>query len=95
MCEITRFPTKTVFSAIRSMAVALVVVCATSPCLSQNPSVAVQRVALPEGKPNIVVICGRRSLVIIDVVPAIVQCPLQRPYFLSHNTPQVGCSNTS
>jgi len=40
-------------------------------------------------------ICRRRSLVIIDVVPAISPCPPRRPYFLTRRTANAACIDTS
>ncbi len=50
---------------------------------------------LPCPSPTTCPICGRRSLVIIDIVPAFSPCPPQRPYFLTRHTANAPCIDTS
>ncbi len=49
----------------------------------------------PCPSPTTCPICRRRSLVIIDVVPAISPCPPRRPHFLTRRTANVACIDTS
>jgi hypothetical protein len=49
----------------------------------------------PCPSPTTCPICRRRSLVIIDIVPAISPCPPRRPHFLTRRTANVACIDTS
>ena len=68
-----------------------------APNLPTQPAEEVQISAedSPCPSPTTCPICRRRSLVIIDVVPAISPCPPRRPHFLTRHAVNAVCFDTS